>query len=225
MQRKLLPYLKPTYFIDSDNETIIELAESACRECSTEISKATALYYKIRDSIRYDPYDLEYSREAMRASSIVLKQSGYCVAKAVVLAAVARQQGIPSRLGFADVTNHLSTPKLRKLMGTNLFIYHGYTEMFLAGRWVKATPAFNLELCDRFKVKPLDFDGTTDSIFHEYDALGQKHMEYVHDHGTFEDLPFERIFTAYGRVYPNFFENFGSSKTTTGIQGRDKNFL
>jgi len=94
------------------------------------------------------------------------------------------------------------------MMGTDLFIYHGYTEMLLNGKWVKATPAFNLSLCTRFNVKPLEFDGCSDSIFHEFDALGQKHMEYVLDHGHFSDLPFDRIFTAFDRTYPNFFENF-----------------
>jgi transglutaminase-like putative cysteine protease len=134
--------------------------------------------------------------------------SGYCVAKAVLLAAVFRQQNIPARLGFADVTNHLSTRKLQEIMGTDLFIYHGYTEVFLNKKWVKTTPAFNLSLCMRFNVKPLEFDGKHDSLFHEFDILGQKHMEYIFDHGNFADLPFERIFSAYENKYPGMFERF-----------------
>jgi transglutaminase-like putative cysteine protease len=173
------------------------------------MDKAIALYYAVRDRIRYDPYDLRYSEAAMQASAVLKKQSGYCVAKAVLLAAVGRQQGIPCRLGFADVTNHLSTARLRTMMGTDLFVYHGYTEMYLANQWVKATPAFNLELCTKFGVLPLEFDGSRDSIFHPYDARGQKHMEYVRDHGHFADLPFARIFAAYGKTYPRFFEHFG----------------
>ena len=102
-------------------------------------------------------------------------------------------------------------------MGTNLFIYHGYTEMYLEGKWLKATPAFNLSLCSKFKVKPLEFDGTADSIFHEFDSLGQRHMEYVRDHGSFSDLPFDIIYEAYGKVYPNFFEHFGSGKNGKGL--------
>ena len=98
-------------------------------------------------------------------------------------------------------------------MGTDLFVYHGYTEMYLNEKWVKATPAFNLSLCTRFNVKPLEFDGTEDSIFHEFNAFGQKHMEYVRDHGHFADLPFEELFTAYRKIYPKFFENIGGIKT------------
>lgn len=211
MTADLYPYLQPTFFLDSDTEIITTFTE---QHCSAEMSlkeKAVKLYYAVRDSIRYDPFDLRYDRQAMKASSVLQKQSGYCVSKAVVLAAAARRQAIPSRLGFADVTNHLSTPKLRSKMGTDLFVYHGYTEMYIDGKWVKATPAFNLTLCTRFNVKPLDFTGTEDSIFHEYDTLGKKHMEYVKDHGHFADLPFERIFSAYNRTYPSFFENFSGS--------------
>jgi transglutaminase-like putative cysteine protease len=205
-------YLQPTFFLDYDTREVAAFATAVCVGHTTPTAKATALYYAVRDQIKYDPYDLQYLRSAMRASAILRKKSGYCVSKAVLLTALGRQQQIPCRLGFADVTNHLSTARLREMMGTDLFIYHGYTEMFLNDRWVKATPAFNLSLCTRFNVQPLDFDGTADSIFHENNTLGQKHMEYVRDHGHFADLPFEEIFAAYGRTYPKFFENFGGKK-------------
>jgi transglutaminase-like putative cysteine protease len=202
-------YLHPTYFLDFDNPLVANFANSVCSKVRTPVEKAIALYYAVRDQIRYDPYDLQYSKYAMRASTVLNKESGYCVAKAVLLAAVGRFQGIPCRLGFADVTNHLSTARLRAMMGTDLFIYHGYTEMYLHDKWVKATPAFNLSLCTKFGVLPLEFDGSRDSVFHPYAANGQKHMEYVRDHGHFADLPFDRIFSAYGATYPRFFEQFG----------------
>jgi transglutaminase-like putative cysteine protease len=205
------PSLKVTSFIDYDQPEVKEFAERVCAQGSDGSlkEKAIRLYYAVRDEIRYDPYDLQYSPDALKASTVIKKGTGYCVAKAVVLAAVARQQGIPSRLGFADVRNHLSTARLRQLMGTDLFLYHGYTEFFLEDKWVKATPAFNLLLCQRFQVKPLEFNGEEDSIFHEFNAAGQKHMQYVHDHGSFADLPFEEIFTAYRKQYPAMFEKPG----------------
>ena len=70
---------------------------------------------------------------------------------------------VPSKVGFADVRNHLCTPRLRALMGSDVFIYHGITELFLDGKWVKATPTFNIGLCERFGVIPLDFDGHADA--------------------------------------------------------------
>jgi transglutaminase-like putative cysteine protease len=208
MDNDLEPYLEITSFIDYDQPEVIEFAERVCIRSgdSSLKEKAIRLYYAVRDEIRYDPYDLQYLPEALKASAVIKKGSGYCVAKAVVLAALGRQQGIPSRLGFADVRNHLSTARLRHLMGTDLFLYHGYTEFFLEGKWVKATPAFNLSLCQRFQVKPLEFNGEDDSIFHEFNAVGQKHMQYIHDHGSFADLPFEEIFAAYRKEYPAMFE-------------------
>ena len=208
MNKDREPCLEITPFIDYDQPEVVEFAERVCARNNTSglKEKAVRLYYAVRDEIRYDPYDLQYSPEALKASSIIKKGSGYCVAKAVVLAAVGRQQGIPSRLGFADVRNHLSTDRLRQLMGTDLFVYHGYTEFFLEDKWVKATPAFNLSLCQRFQVKPLEFNGEDDSIFHECNAVGQKHMQYIHDHGSFADLPFEEMFAAYRKQYPSMFE-------------------
>jgi uncharacterized protein (DUF2132 family) len=208
MVKDLDPYLKITSFIDYDQPEVRAFAERVCTTVSDSNlkEKAVRLYYAVRDEIRYDPYDLQDSPDALKASTVIKKGSGYCVAKAVVLAAVGRQQGIPSRLGFADVRNHLSTARLRQLMGTDLFLYHGYTEFFLDDKWVKATPAFNLSLCERFQVKPLEFNGDDDSIFHEFNAVGQKHMQYIHDHGSFVDLPFEEIFAVYRRQYPSMFE-------------------
>ncbi len=205
-------YLRPTYFIDSDSEPISNFAKTFTDQSASEFEKAIQLFYAVRDEIRYDPYDVKPIRRTLKASSVILKGSGFCVAKAIVLAALARNQNIPARLGFADVTNHLSTARLRNLMKSNLFVYHGYTELWLGKRWVKATPAFNLSLCTKFRVKPLEFDGLHDSVFHEYDTQGNRHMEYVVDHGHFPDLPYEQIFRAYEIQYPDMFEKLRNTE-------------
>jgi transglutaminase-like putative cysteine protease len=116
--------------------------------------RAVALYYAVRDGIRYDPYSVQAAPQAYRASSIVQAPAAFCVPKAILLAAAARDIGIPARLGFADVRNHLASEKLRARMGTDLFVFHGYTDLYLDGGWRKATPAFNRELCSRFGVPP-----------------------------------------------------------------------
>jgi len=206
-------YLTPTYFIDSDSEQVQSFAATHANPTALYIEKAVQLYYAVRDTIRYDPYDVQPDRHTLKASTVVKKGSGFCVAKAVLLAASARCFNIPARLGFADVTNHLSTARLRGLMKSNLFIYHGYTELYLNDKWVKATPAFNLSLCNRFQVKPLEFNGIHDSIFHEYDNQGNRHMEYVVDHGHFADLPFERIFCAYEKQYPEMFQRLKDDRS------------
>lgn len=195
-------YLASTYFLDHDNPSLRALAARAVGNARDEIDRAVRLYYAVRDGFIYDPYSMELRPEAFRASSVIERGRGYCVTKAVLLAAVARSAGIPARLGFGDVRNHLATERLRRLMGTDLFYYHGYVELWLDGRWVKATPAFNIELCRRFRVLPLEFDGRTDSVFHPFDADDRRHMEYVLDRGHRPDVPFEEIREAMLRLYP-----------------------
>jgi transglutaminase-like putative cysteine protease len=195
-------YLAPTPFVDCDHQKIVEYAHSLTRHASSPVENAISLYYAVRDDVRYDPYDIRLDPAHLKASYTLQVQRGYCVAKAVLLAAASRAVGIPSRLGFADVRNHLTTARLKASMGTDLFVYHGYTELFLNGRWVKATPAFNRSLCERFNVTPLAFDGVNDSVFQAYDQNGNKHMEYVRDHGTYADVPLGDIIESFKRHYP-----------------------
>lgn len=199
-------YLHPTKYIDSDSPEIIQYAVSSAGNAKTPVEKAINLFYAVRDQIRYDPYEIDISRDKFKASIVLAKKAGFCIEKAVLLAAVARVLEIPSRLRFADVRNHLTTEQLKELMQTDLFIFHGYTELFLNDKWVKATPTFNRSLCERFGVHPIEFDGAHDSIFHEFDTGGQKHMEYVHDRGHYADLPYEEIITTFRKHYPMYFK-------------------
>jgi transglutaminase-like putative cysteine protease len=197
-------FLSPTEFIDSDHPDVRDYANELVRGVSGDIDRSLALFYPIRDDIRYSPYGIEAKHEVMTASYTLREKKGFCIQKAVLLAAAARVAGIPSRLGFADVRNHLATKRLLELLETDLFIFHGFTELYLEGKWVKATPAFNIELCDKFGVLPLDFDGRNDSVFQPYDRAGRKHMEYVRDRGWYADLPFDEMFAAFAATYPRW---------------------
>lgn len=199
-------FLKPTEFIDSDSPEIQAFAQKSVEGAATPREKAVKLYYAVRDGIYYDPYRIEPSRNAFKASTILRQGYGYCVAKAVVLAAAMRAQGVPCKLHFADVRNHLTTERLKALMQTDTFFYHGYNDIWIEGRWIKVTPTFNLSLCEKFKVKPLDWDGISDAVFHPFNLEGRRHMEYITDHGSFADLPFDAIinaFLAYGDAVRN----------------------
>jgi len=199
----LAQYLRPTYYIDSDDPRIAAFAWEAIGDATTPLDKAVRLYYAVRDRIVYDPYSVELVPEAFRASHCLAEGRGFCIYKAGLLAAAGRAAGIPSRLGFADVKNHLATERLKALMKTDVFYYHGYSEFHLDGRWVKATPAFNIELCEKFRVLPLEFDGREDSIFHPFDADGRQHMEYVAERGSFADMPFAAIRENFLEFYPD----------------------
>ncbi len=202
-------YLNPTEFIDCDAPEIIDFVDREAGGIENSIDKAVKLYYWVRDNIRYNYYSVSLERHSFKASNILNAKEAFCIPKAILLTALARTTGIPARLGFADVRNHLATEKLLKQIKTDIFVFHGYSELYLHGKWVKATPAFNLSLCEKFKVKPLEFDGLSDSIFHPFDEEGLKHMEYLVDHGSFANLPYDMMIHAFHKAYPHFFDRVG----------------
>jgi len=169
-----------------------------------DTKRAVAVYYAIRDGILYDPYSADISVTGLKATTVLEERRGWCVSKAILLAACCRALGIPARLGYADVLNHLSTEKLRQRMKTNVFYWHGYTALYLDDRWVKATPAFNIELCEKFGLKPLEFNGRDDSIYHAFDQAGNRHMEYLHDRGQFLEPPIEAMRRTFDEYYPGW---------------------
>ncbi len=188
-------YLNPTYYIDSDNEQVINFAKETIKDLKDPLEISIALYYKIRDQFQYNPYDLKLEPFAYKASYLLTKDYGHCIEKSILLAACCRVAGIPSRLGFANVTNHIGTERLEKILKTNVLYFHGFTEIYLNEKWVKATPAFNKELCEKLHVKPLDFNGLEDSIFQEYNNNGKAFMEYLEEIGIFDDFPFDLFLT------------------------------
>jgi transglutaminase-like putative cysteine protease len=190
-----------TVCIDCDHPDVRHFAHTHAVG-ATARERAVALCFAVRDGLRYDPYRIDLSEHGMKASTALAQGHGWCVPKAVVLAAVARAAGIPARLGFADVRNHLSTEKLRQTMKTDVFVWHGYTELWIEGAWRKATPAFNLSLCEKFGLLPLEFDGIHDSLYHPFDRAGNQHMEYVNERGSFDDLPLDPIRATFAQVYP-----------------------
>jgi transglutaminase-like putative cysteine protease len=207
-------YLEPTSFVDSDAANVVQFSRRVSGDEQDDVAKAVRLYYAVRDGITYTPYCDFRSPETYRASSCLARGSGFCVAKAALLAAAARAAGIPARLGFADVRNHLCTPRLRALMSTDVFYYHGYAELFLRGVWVKATPAFDRGLCDRFGVLPLEFTGLADSLFHPYDRSGRRHMEYVHQRSAHADVPVADIMAVFERSYPGLVSGGAAAPAT-----------
>ncbi len=192
--------LAATSLIDSDHPAIQAFAAEHAQGANDR-ERAVALNLAVRDGIRYDPYRVNLDADHMRASSVLAAGYGWCINKAALLAATCRAAGIPARVGYADVRNHLSTERMRQTMKTDLFIWHGFTEIWLDGAWRKATPAFNLSLCEKFGLLPLDFDGVNDSIYHPFDRAGNRHMEYVNQRGSFDDMPLTRIRADFDAFY------------------------
>lgn len=197
-------YLSANAFVDSDHPRVIAFAHRH-QVPGDPVASAVALYYAVRDGFRYNPWDVQLEAEAFRASEVLGRtpeRGGHCIDKALVLAASARVLGIPSRLHFANVRNHIGTARLEQLLGTDVLVFHGYAELLLEGRWVAATPAFNRELCAYLKVPPLEWDGRSDAIFQAFSADGARFMEYLHDYGAFAEVPHALMVAEWKRHYP-----------------------
>ncbi len=198
-------YLSAGVFVDSDHPKVRAFVEDTITPDQSPKDRAIALFHKVRDHFRYNPYAVRLEPEQMKASVILESRKTFCVPKAIVLTAAARAAGIPARLGFSDVRNHLSPPGLLEVMRTEVFAFHGYAEMWLGGHWVKGSPAFDQNLCLGLGLAPLDFDGEHDALLHAYDAEGSRYMEYLHHYGSFADLPHAVMIAAWKHHYPHLF--------------------
>jgi transglutaminase-like putative cysteine protease len=201
MDQEFDRYLRPTAMIDSDHAAVAKLARDMAGNTEDPIDCAIKLYLAVRDGIRYDPYSPFWLPEHYRASFVLERRRSFCIPKAALLCALGRVCGIPSRLGFGTVRNHLATKQLIDYLGSNVFVFHGFVEFYLEGKWVKATPAFNKELCARHQVPPLEFNGREDSLFQPYNLHNQKYMDYVEYHGSYDDIPVDAILTAWKQAY------------------------
>ncbi|SMG08376.1 Transglutaminase-like superfamily protein [Marivirga sericea] len=202
-KQNLKAYLESADFVDSDHPMVQQYAKEVTYGVNSILDQVKYLYYAVRDGFRYDPYRLDFSKEAMKASSLLKRDYGYCVEKSCLFAAACRVIGVPSRLGFANVRNHIGTAKLEAVLQTDVLVFHGYAEIFLNNKWIKVTPVFNRELCEKLNVKPLEFDPKGDSIFQEYNEKGAKFMEYLHQYGHFEDIPYEFFMGELIKHYPH----------------------
>jgi transglutaminase-like putative cysteine protease len=194
-------HIQPTPIINSDHPTVRDFTYHHIGNSKEPIEQAVKLYNAVRDGIRYNPYSINLTEEGLKASTTLKAKEAWCVPKAALLAACCRVLKIPARVGYADVRNHLSTQRMREQMKTDLFIWHGYTLIYLEEKWVKATPAFNIELCEKFRLRTLEFDGKTDSIYHPFDLDGNKHMDYVLFRGEYDDVPLDEMRKSFEEVY------------------------
>jgi transglutaminase-like putative cysteine protease len=215
-------FLSPADYIDSDHPRIREAAARIAGDASDHVDAVQRLYRAVRDDIRYDPY-VDYTvPDTYRASSVFALGRGYCVGKAAVFAALCRASGIAARIGLADVKNHLATPRLLETVRTDVFSYHGYVEIFPARHWIKATPTFNIGLCRKLGVPPLEFDGRTEALLQPFDAAGREFMVYLRNYGTFFDVPAKFLMAEMARIYPQLCVSGGLRGPTMEDESRGR---
>ncbi|MFE1251788.1 transglutaminase family protein [Streptomyces sp. NPDC058735] len=211
--------LAATEFIDHHSPEVQEFVHRALpATAATPTERAVALYHAVRDGIRYEVYGADLSREGLRASRVVRAGSGMCLHKSVLYAAALRSLGIPARLVLTDVRNHLASERLKRLLGGDVFHQHGLTALRLDGRWVRATPVFNKTLCRLYRMAPLDFDGTADSLHHPFDLEGRRQMEFLREHGEFDEFPYDLVIAGLRAAHPRLFEGEAARFTDGSLE-------
>lgn len=216
MTAQLKDLTAPTDFLDYDTEPVQDFISSVVKDRKGDKRDlAVELYYAVRDDIFYEVYGTPLSEDGFKASHTASTKEGFCLHKSVLYAAACRAVGIPSRLHYGDVRNHLASDRLKRHIGGEVF-FHGLTSVYLDDKWVKATPVFNKLLCRLYGMRPLEFDGTTDSIHHPFDENDRKSMEFLVDHGAYDDLPYEFVMSNMRRKHPNFLHDGGSSTVKGG---------
>jgi len=188
----LQKYLEPTPTFDSDSQSIKEKAGELAQGLD-DVEKAKALFYFVRDGISYNLYTPKHMPEPFKASNTLARGKGYCVQKAVLLVALARAARIPARLGCAKIRNHLVPPSVLEILKSDVFPWHGYAELYLDRKWVKATPAFDSKMCQENGLISVEFDGRNDAKFPSHNVEGKPHVEYLLDRGPFDDVPLDEI--------------------------------
>ena len=201
-----MKYLKATYYIDFESETIQNLVSSLKNEVISDKEKTIALYLMVRDNWKYDPYSISLTEDNYKASNIAMKSTGNCIEKSILLIACLRALEIPARLHLGKVKNHIAVERLTEKFGSNELTPHGMVNVLLNNNWLKISPAFNASLCAKLNVEPLEFDGETNSFLQKFNSNGQLFMEYLDDYGHFEDVPLAFMKKNIKEHYPHIFD-------------------
>ncbi len=205
--------LKPTFFMDYEHPLIQEKVRELTHGIpeKDDISKAVKLFYFVRDKIKYSVKNAResYNKENWKSSLTLKRGFGFCIPKSILLVSLARAVGIPSKLHYVDIVNHMTSERLKKDMGSNLFIFHGFVELYLNGKWVEANCAFDKELCMRKNFPWVDFNGIKDGLFASTNKDGKPFVEYIKDRGIYNDAPHQKIMQTWAKEYPKRYNNNG----------------
>ncbi|MHA1489593.1 MAG: transglutaminase-like domain-containing protein [Promethearchaeota archaeon] len=212
VKEDLTEFLQPTEFFDFNKKRVRELAQEITKGFNSNNEKAIALFYWVRDQIKYNMFTYYPKVKAnLKASVTIRRGNGFCMSKAVLLSTLARAVDIPAKIHMVDIVNHKISKKVIDLMGTNAFHCHGYSELLLNGKWVKLTPVFDKETSIKAGFLPMiEFDGVHDAMFASCEANGNKYVEYVEDRGSYTDVPLKEIDKIFTEKYPKWYANIAS---------------
>lgn len=198
---ELEDYLAPAPGVSCEEPELFDLARSIVRGSKNDIEAAVKLFYWVRDRIRYSAYVPFWDLRHYHASTVIGRGCGYCVQKSALLAALCRSLGFPTRLTFVDIENNLLGSNLADYLETKIMTFHCYAEIFLGGKWVKATPTFERELCESLGWKVVEFNGRDNAMLPAEALDGRPHIRYLRTHFTSAGIPLDRILESWVAFY------------------------
>lgn len=129
-------FLADTKYIDYSTATIYKTIKELFSADMQIIEKAEIAYSFVRDKISHS-FDSGAAVITAKASDVLKYKTGICHAKANLLAALLRSQGIPAGFCFEHIT--LADD------GSLGCCVHAFNAVYLAGRWIKLDARGNKE--------------------------------------------------------------------------------
>ena len=194
-------FLAPSPGVDCEDGRIRDLSARLTRGLSSSREKAAALFLFARDQVRYVPYAPFESIEDYLGPVVLERGYGFCTQKTSLLVGLCRAAGIPARFRYADLVNHNMPGRLEWVMQSNRMIFHTYAELFVEGKWLKATPSFEHSLCEKMGWRLVEFDGTADAVLPATDLSGRPHIGYLLDRGPDAGIPLQDMLAAWLEGY------------------------
>jgi transglutaminase-like putative cysteine protease len=121
-------FLEETEYMDFSSPLIVKRAEQLFNHSQTDVEKARIAYEFVRDEIPHS-FDIGAKIITARASDVIKHETGICHAKANLLAALLRLQGI--RVGFCF--QHITLNDDDSLG----YCVHAYNAVYVDNRWIK----------------------------------------------------------------------------------------
>lgn len=173
---KLAPYLRSSSTLDLEDKRIRRLAKKAVKECKTPAEQADALRRFVTEYIEDKNLDVGFAT----ASEVARTRQGDCSEHGVLLAALGRAAGLPSRgvSGIVQIPPGELAPEKGAAFG-----YHMWTQVYFGGQWVDIDAAFRQTECDPTHVAlalmPLNDEGMIDSLVSLVPLLGRLKIDVV----------------------------------------------
>ena len=133
-ENNLSAFLKPTKYINSDNQDIISKATELTSNCDADIDKVRVLFEFVRDSYNADHVD------SFVASEILKNGGNFCYQRSILLAALCRAINVPSRLQYQSMI--LKDFLFDGEKKDHLFT-HALTGIYIQGKWYLYEPVGN----------------------------------------------------------------------------------